>query len=188
MAERMNDNALTIPRLLEATLFAAEKHRHCRRKDVDATPYINHPITVAHLLADIGGIDDIEMVQAALLHDTVEDTDATPEELEEKFGRAVRDLVMEVTDDKTLEKQERKRRQAEKAPHLTRRAKMIKIADKIANLTDITENPPASWSQERRAQYLEWSGTVVDGCRGSNASLESHYDAVAATAAQSLSR
>ena len=143
---------------------------------------------MANLLATVGEVDDIEALQAALLHDTVEDTNTSPEELEEKFGHSVRDLVMEVTDDKGLEKQERKRRQAEKAPHLTRRAKMIKIADKIANLTDITENPPASWSEERRAQYLEWSGTVVDGCRGSNASLESHYDAVAATAARSLSR
>lgn len=162
--------------LLDATLFAAEKHRKCRRKDADATPYINHPITVAKLLVDVGDVDDVEILQAALLHDTVEDTETTPEELEERFGPGVRGLVMEVTDDKTLEKQERKKVQMEKAPHLSPRAKVIKIADKIANLTDIINSPPVGWSQERQTQYATWSGKVVDGCRGHNPSLEAMYD------------
>ena len=171
-----NSKHETAAAILEAALFAAEKHRKCRRKDADATPYINHPITVANLLASVGEVDDIEALQAALLHDTVEDTNTSPEELEEKFGRGVRDLVMEVSDDKSLEKQERKRRQVEKAPRLSPRAKMIKVADKIANLNDIIESPPADWSEERCKQYVKWSLSVVDGCRGLNPNLESLYD------------
>jgi guanosine-3',5'-bis(diphosphate) 3'-pyrophosphohydrolase len=161
-------------------MFAAETHRDCRRKDVEATPYINHPIKVADLLANVGKIDDVEMLQAALLHDTVEDTKTKPEEIEARFGRAVRDLVMEMTDDKSLEKQERKRRQVEKAPHLTSRAKMIKIADKTANLTDILKSPPVGWPFERLQEYVLWSASVVQGCRGQNERLEALYDATAA--------
>jgi len=162
--------------LLDATLFAAEKHRDCRRKDVHETPYINHPIKVADLLANVGGIDDVEMLQAALLHDTVEDTPTKPEEIEERFGRAVRDLVMEMTDDKSLEKQERKQKQIEKAPHLSARAKMIKIADKMANLGDLMDSPPADWPLERKIEYLEWSNAVVHSCRGHNQRLDALYN------------
>jgi len=162
--------------LLDATLFAAEKHRKCRRKDADKTPYINHPITVAKLLADVGNVDDVEILQAALLHDTVEDTKTKPKEIEKRFGRAVRDLVMEMTDDKTLKKQERKRKQLEKAPRLSPRAKLIKIADKTANLADIIDSPPVGWPLKRIRKYVRWSGKVVDGCRGHNPELEAMYD------------
>jgi len=178
MADRKHDS--THATLIEATLFAAEKHRECRRKDIDATPYINHPIKVAHLLAGVGKVEDTEMLQAALLHDTVEDTETKPEEIEERFGRAVRDLVMEMTDDKSLEKQERKRKQIEKAPRLSARAKMIKIADKTANLSDILDSPPIGWSMKRLQEYVRWSANVVEGCRGHNESLETLYDATAA--------
>jgi (p)ppGpp synthase/HD superfamily hydrolase len=183
MARTTHETAAAI---LEAALFAAEKHRNCRRKGPDATPYINHPITVANLLARAGEVDDVEVLQAALLHDTVEDTEATSEEIEEHFGRSVRDLVDEVTDDKDLEKAERKQRQVEKAPKLSPGAKMIKIADKIANVTDIMEAPPADWSVERRVQYIEWSAKVVDGCRGQNENLERAYDSVASRAIKLL--
>ena len=168
MANRKYDSTLAIPALMEAAMFAAEKHRDCRRKDADATPYINHPIAVANLLASVGEIDDIEILQAALLHDTVEDTPTEPQEIQEKFGCAVRDLVMEVTDDKDLEKLERKRIQVEKAPTLSPRAKVIKIADKIANLNDLASSPPAGWSLERQTKYVEWSNSVVAGCLGHN--------------------
>jgi guanosine-3',5'-bis(diphosphate) 3'-pyrophosphohydrolase len=177
MAKSQHEIAAAI---LEAALFAADKHRNCRRKGPDATPYINHPITVARTLATVGEVDDIAVLQAALLHDTVEDTKTSPEEIEEHFGRPVRDLVTEVTDDKTLEKQERKRRQIEKAPHLSPGAKMIKIADKTANLTDIMKSPPIGWSFERLQEYVRWSATVVEGCRGQNERLEALYDATAA--------
>jgi len=177
MAERNTDITLAIPALMEATMFAADKHRGQKRKDAQGTPYINHPIIVVNLMAGVGGITDIEALQAGMLHDTVEDTDTSPEEIETRFGYAVRSLVMEVTDDKSLEKQERKRIQIEKAPRLSPRAKVIKLADKTANLTDIIVSPPAHWSLERRQQYLAWSNRVIAGCRGHNTRLEEIYDA-----------
>jgi guanosine-3',5'-bis(diphosphate) 3'-pyrophosphohydrolase len=180
----MNDRTMTsaglaIPALMRATLFAAEKHRGQRRKDANRTPYINHPIMVVNLLATVGRIVDIETLQAGMLHDTIEDTDTTAAELEEHFGHEVRSLVLEVTDDKGLEKQERKRLQVEHAPHLSPRAKCIKIADKIANLTDLIHSPPATWPEERMRQYVAWTRQVIAGCRGSNPALELHYDEVA---------
>ena len=175
----MSTASLAIPALLRATLFAAEKHRGQRRKDTGQTPYINHPIMVTNLLANVGRITDIETLQAGMLHDTIEDTDTTPDELEKHFGVGVRGLVLEVTDDKSIEKQERKRRQIEHAPHLSPRAKTIKIADKIANLTDLLNHPPATWPEERMHLYVAWSRQVVAGCRGQNTALEDRYDEVA---------
>ena len=177
MADKTTNTTLAIPALMEATMFAADKHRGQKRKDAQGTPYINHPIMVVNLMANVGGITDIEALQAGILHDTVEDTDTSPEEIEARFGYAVRSLVMEVTDDKTLEKQERKRIQIEKAPRLSPRAKVIKLADKIANLTDMVTSPPAHWPLERRQQYVEWSNKVIAGCRGHNKRLEEIYDA-----------
>ena len=177
MADTNTDIALAIPALLDATLFAADKHRGQKRKDAQGTPYINHPIYVVHLMANVGGITDIELLQAGMLHDTVEDTETSPEEIETRFGYAVRSLVMEVTDDKSLEKQERKRIQIQKAPRLSPRAKIIKLADKIANLTDMIASPPAHWPLERRQQYVVWSNRVIAGCRGHNDRLEEIYDA-----------
>ena len=167
----------SIPALMEATLFAADKHRGQKRKDAQKTPYINHPIYVVNLMAGAGGITDIEALQAGMLHDTIEDADTSPEEIETRFGYAVRSLVMEVTDDKSLEKQERKRRQIEKAPRLSPRAKIIKLADKIANLTNMIVSPPAHWPLDRRQQYVDWSNKVIAGCRGHNERLEEIYDA-----------
>jgi len=172
--------------LLEATLFAADKHRGQRRKDEQGTPYINHPIHVANLLASVGGITDLSILQAGLLHDTVEDTNTSGEEIEQRFGSTVRKLVMEVTDDKTLEKHERKRKQIEKAPNLSAGAKVIKLADKIANLADIVASPPVGWSLERRRQYLAWSNDVIAGCRGHNSALETMYSQTAAYASGTL--
>ena len=178
MADRKPDSTHAI--LMEAAMFAAEKHRNCRRKDAYATPYINHPIKVADLLASVGKINDIEMLQAALLHDTVEDTKTTPKEIEKKFGRGVRDLVMELTDNKKLKKAKRKRIQIKKAPNLTPRAKVIKMADKIANLADILDSPPVGWPMKRLQEYVRWSGKVVNGCSGHNEDLEAMYNATAA--------
>ena len=177
MTDRNTDITFAIPALMEATLFAADKHRGQKRKDTQKTPFINHPIYVVNLMAGVGGITDIEALQAGMLHDTVEDTDTSPEEIETHFGYVVRSLVMEVTDDKSLEKHERKRRQIEKAPRLSPRAKIIKLADKIANLTDLIASPPAHWPLERRQQYVEWSNQVIAGCRGHNVRLEEIYDA-----------
>ncbi|MBE9139083.1 bifunctional (p)ppGpp synthetase/guanosine-3',5'-bis(diphosphate) 3'-pyrophosphohydrolase [Nodosilinea sp. LEGE 07088] len=169
---------MTLPTtaLLDAIHFAATKHRDQRRKDPAASPYINHPIRVAQLLASTGTVTDLVTLQGALLHDTVEDTDTTPDELTELFGPEVQQVVAEVTDDKSLPKGDRKRLQIEHAPHLSHRAKQIKMADKIANIQDVTLSPPADWSAQRRQDYLDWSEQVVAGCRGANAALEALFD------------
>jgi guanosine-3',5'-bis(diphosphate) 3'-pyrophosphohydrolase len=162
--------------LLAALRFSASKHRDQRRKDRNASPYINHPIEVAALLAEVGGVVDTDTLVAAVLHDTIEDTRTLGAEIEASFGKAVRSMVEEVTDNKSLPKAERKRLQIEHAPHLSRPAKLIKLADKIANLQDILHSPPASWPLERRREYLEWTAQVIAGCRGSNEALEKRFD------------
>jgi len=165
-------------KLLQAARFSAHKHRYQRRKDKDASPYINHPIEVAELIANVGGVSDLPTLLAAILHDTVEDTDTNPAELEKAFGPEVRSLVEEVTDDKSLPKEERKRLQIEHAQRLSIRAKQIKIADKICNVRDIIHTPPPNWSLERRREYLQWAEKVVAGCRSSNPKLEYRFDEV----------
>jgi guanosine-3',5'-bis(diphosphate) 3'-pyrophosphohydrolase len=165
-----------LPEFLRAAAFAARKHRLQRRKDAEASPYINHPIEVAALLAEEGGVTDAATLTAAVLHDTLEDTETTPAELAREFGPAIRDLVLEVTDDKRLPKAERKSLQASGASRLSERAKLIRIADKLANVRDILHHPPAHWDLERRRAYLEWTEAVVAGCRGINPGLEACYD------------
>lgn len=162
--------------LLRALRFSAQKHRDQRRKDRSASPYINHPIEVANVLANLGGVTDVIALAAALLHDTIEDTETTGEQLEAHFGREVRLLVEEMTDDKRLPKAERKERQIARAPRASERAKVVKLADKICNVRDVTHAPPVSWSLERRREYLDWTERVVAGCRGSNEALERCYD------------
>jgi (p)ppGpp synthase/HD superfamily hydrolase len=162
--------------LLKAIEFASRKHSTQRRKDKDASPYINHPIAVTHLLADTGGVTDLVTLMAAVLHDTIEDTETTAEELEAQFGRTVRKVVVEVTDNKSLKKADRKQRQIDHAPKLSERAKTIKLADKIANVHDVTDAPPANWDLARRIGYLDWTESVVAGCRGTNVPLEKLYD------------
>ncbi|KAM7039225.1 guanosine-3',5'-bis(diphosphate) 3'-pyrophosphohydrolase MESH1 [Acridotheres tristis] len=159
-------------RLLEAVDFAARKHKEQRRLDPEGTPYINHPIGVARILAHEAGVTDIVVLQAALLHDTVEDTDTTFSEIEEWFGAEVRRVVEEVTDDKTLPKMERKRLQIERAPVCSRRAKLVKLADKLHNLRDLNRCTPRGWSAERVQEYFRWAARVVSGLRGTSAALE----------------
>ena len=127
--------------LLTSLHFAADKHRDQRRKSQEACPYINHPIEVAEILSRVGGVTDLATLQAAILHDTIEDTQTTSEELEARFGAEVRRLVDEVSDDQRLPKAERKRLQIEHAPYLSPKAKLIKIADKISNVRDVTHSP-----------------------------------------------
>jgi guanosine-3',5'-bis(diphosphate) 3'-pyrophosphohydrolase len=162
--------------LLKAIAFAADKHRHQRRKDAEASPYINHPIAVATVLAAEGDVFDEVTLIAAALHDTVEDTQTTFGELEERFGSEVTSLVRELTDDKSLEKAQRKLLQIEHAQNSSSRAKQLKIADKICNVRDITDTPPADWSLRRRRDYVTWSEHVVTGCRGVNAKLDHAFD------------
>jgi GTP diphosphokinase / guanosine-3',5'-bis(diphosphate) 3'-diphosphatase len=165
----------SLHRIARALKFAAIKHRKQKRKDGE-TPYVNHPIELFDVLVNEGGVKDEDLLVAAILHDTVEDTDATPEELEAEFGAAVRGLVEEVTDDKSLSQEERKARQVEAAPHKSVKAKQIKLADKICNLRDMAKSPPVDWSRDRKSKYIEWSKQVVEGLRGANEALESVYD------------
>ena len=171
--------------LLEAVAFAAEKHRDQRRKDAEASPYINHPIALASLLKR-EGIDDVAVLCAALLHDTLEDTKTSFEELRERFGDAIASIVLEVTDDKRLAKADRKRRQVEHARAASPRAKLVKLADKICNVQDIVHAPPANWPVERKREYLRWAKEVVDELRGTHPALEAIFDGVYTEGVQAM--
>jgi len=167
---------LDLALLLKALSFAAHKHRDQRRKDAEASPYINHPIALAQVLAAEGGVIDIEVLAAALLHDTIEDTDTTGEELEREFGGRIAAIVAEVTDDTALPKADRKRLQIEHAGQLSEAARLVKLADKICNLRDVADRPPAKWDLQRRQEYFEWAKRVIDGLRGANKKLEAAFD------------
>lgn len=147
--------------LLSAVFFAAAVHKDQRRKDAAKTPYVNHCIDVARQLERIGGVTDVEVLQAALLHDTVEDTQTTSFHLRELFGARVAKLVEEVTDDKSLPYAERKRLQIAHAPSLSPEAKQIKLADKLCNVADMTAQEPAAWPLSRKKEYLDWAQRVV---------------------------
>jgi guanosine-3',5'-bis(diphosphate) 3'-pyrophosphohydrolase len=162
--------------LIAAIAFAADKHRNQRRKDAEASPYINHPIALANLLANEAGIDDQRVLLAAILHDTIEDTETTEQELIRHFGKDVADIVLELTDDKSLPKSERKRLQIVHAAHISRRAKLVKLADKICNLRDVAASPPANWPVARQQEYFDWARSVVDGLRGTHPGLEHLFD------------
>jgi len=175
----MSDSAL----ILKALEFAARRHRTQLRKGLDRTPYINHPIQVASLLANFAGETDPVLLTAAILHDVIEDTVDSVRERDElksiissKFGEEILALTLEVTDDKTLDKKERKRLQVVNATHKSDNAKKLKIADKIMNILDITENPPADWDLQRISDYFEWADNVVAGLRGVNHKLEELFD------------
>lgn len=157
---------------IQAVAFAAEKHKNQRRKNVDASPYINHPIALADLLANEAGIVNMDVLCAAVLHDTLEDTDTTEDELKKVFGPKIAAIVAEVSDDKSLPREERKRLQVEHAPRLSHEAKLVELADKICNLRDMLVAPPAGWSLERRRAYFVWAAEVIAGVRGVNSKLE----------------
>ena len=165
-------------RIIKAAYFASVKHREQRRKDTEKTPYINHPLALANVLAVECGVDDVEVICGALLHDTIEDTDTTEEELLEAFGEQITRIVLEVTDDKNLDKVARKEAQVSHAPHISDQAKLIKLADKISNLRDIVASPPSDWSLERKREYFDWAARVVDGVRGVHPELEALFDKI----------
>jgi len=162
--------------VLKAAAFAAEKHRNGRRKDVDASPYINHPIQLAYILVQ-ADIEDPVVLAAALLHDTLEDTNTTHDEIEIVFGHEIANIVSECSDDKSLDKLARKQAQVDHAATISHKAKLVKLADKIANVSDIDGAPPAGWSLERKREYFDWSKKVVDQLRGTHAVLEARFDA-----------
>ena len=172
----MNQNPASLSVFVKAVAFAADKHRNQRRKDADASPYINHPIALASVLANEGGVTDAAVLCAAVLHDTLEDTETTPQELTAIFGPQITTIVLDVTDDKSLDKHVRKQRQIEHAPHISKQAKLVKLADKICNLRDILASPPADWPPERKQSYFDWAAKVVAGIRGVHPELEAVFD------------
>jgi GTP diphosphokinase / guanosine-3',5'-bis(diphosphate) 3'-diphosphatase len=180
----MGSDIVAVARALD---FAARKHSNQRRKGEAGEPYVNHLAEVAKLVADATEGRDPVAVVAALLHDTIEDTGTSRAELEREFGREVADIVVEVTDDKTLPKTERKRLQEENAPHKSSRAKLVKIADKTSNLRSIAQSPPLEWDLKRQRDYFDWAARVVAGCRGTNATLERWFDEAHAAGLEALS-
>ncbi len=164
------------PVLRRATGFAAWKHEGQMRKGGGKTPYIQHPIEVTAILVEIGGVGDLDVLQAGLLHDTIEDTQTNSEELELHFGAGVCAIVLEVTDDTSLDKHVRKAQQIEHAPHLSNDAKTLKLADKIANVFDVAFSKPVDWAPERQLEYFDWASRVVAGLRGCNSALETLFD------------
>lgn len=172
--------------LLASVKFASEKHMLQRRKGCDNIPYINHTVRVAYILQETGKETNAAVLAAAILHDVLEDTDATETELTGLFGEEVCNLVKEVTDDMTLTYDDRKRYQIKRAPSLSNNAKQIKIADKISNIQDIL-TCELTWSNRRKRKYVEWSEKVVEGCRGVNPQLDRAFDNIVEEANSILS-
>lgn len=168
--------------IFEALHFAANRHKNQKRKGADYAPYINHLIHVAKLLVQVGGINDTDLIIAAILHDVIEDTvnneteqNGLTELINQKFGEKVLKIVLEVTDEKSLPKHIRKKLQVVETPKKSEEAKTLKIADKISNLMDIIHHPPINWEKEEKIEYFEWAKQVVDGIRGTNKKLESLF-------------
>lgn len=167
-----------VPQLIQCVNFAAIKHRDQRRKDTVKTPYINHPIGVANILVTEGDVSNVNVLMAAILHDTVEDTETSFDEIEEHFGAEICKIVNEVTDDKSLPKQERKRLQIVHAATVSHEAKLVKLADKLYNLRDLCTCCPDGWTLERCDEYFKWAKQVVDNLRGTNQKLEDALDVI----------
>jgi len=172
MAEALDEWGMFI----KAVAFAADKHQNQHRKNPGAMPYINHPIALANVLVNEGGVRDVMVLCAAVLHDTIEDTETTAEELAAIFGPRVAAIVQEVTDDKSLDGDVRKQMQIEHAPGLSKEAKLVKLADKISNLRDVLASAPMGWSYKRKQDYFDWAGKVIAGIRGIHPGLEAVFD------------
>jgi len=168
--------AAPVQRIFTAAKFAAEKHAAQKRKGAAAEPYVNHLIEVAQLVAGSSDVLDTNLIMAGLLHDTIEDTGTTAEELERVFGSDIAALVVEMTDDKSLPKEVRKERQVENAPHKSARAQVIKLADKISNLRSVLASPPTNWSAERKREYFAWARRVVNALSAPNPILKAEFD------------
>lgn len=175
-----------LARFLKAATFAAKKHMRQKRKGANGEPYINHPLEVAELLVNVGKVKDYDILIAAVLHDTLEDTNTVRKEIVHHFGERVCGFVEEVTDDKSLPKAKRKELQIKHAPRLSYEAKYIKLADKISNINDIINNPPENWSVGDCLEYIDWGEKVVQGVRGTNPDLETLFDSLVKKARAAL--
>jgi len=174
--ETQNGCAAEVQRILAAAHFAAEHHKGQKRKGEAGEPYINHLIEVAELIATSSDLLDTNLVMAGFLHDTVEDTDVTPQELEQRFGKDVASLVMEVTDDKSLPKEQRKVLQVQTAHKKSVRAQTLKLADKISNLRALLSTPPANWPAQRKRDYFLWAREVVSRLTQPNLILKAEFE------------
>jgi len=172
----MHDEGMGL--VLRAARFAAWKHRDQRRKGKGREPYINHPLDLAHVLWFEGGVQDPLVLAAALLHDTIEDTQTTVQELQGEFGVQVARIVMEVTDEASLNWRVRKKLQVSRARLASPEARQVKLADKICNLRSMVASPPSGWSEDRQRAYFDWAKQVVDQLRGSNPELEQRFDQI----------
>ncbi|MFW5713750.1 MAG: HD domain-containing protein [Brevefilum sp.] len=175
-----------LDKIFEAAIFAARKHQGQVRKDNRRSPYITHPLQVAQILWDLGGVRNPQTLIAAILHDTIEDTGTTRMEIRETFGEEVLLIILEVTDDKSLEKMTRKRMQVVHAPELSEPARLIKLGDKLVNCRDILQNPPSDWPLERRRNYIQWGADVIEKIRGTNQALENAFDQMLTEAQEQL--
>jgi GTP diphosphokinase / guanosine-3',5'-bis(diphosphate) 3'-diphosphatase len=171
--------------VLKAAETAARWHAEQKSKGESGAPYINHLLEVASMVAEATGAKDPNLIVAALLHDAIEDQDISREEIAKRFGNDVASLVEEVTDDKSLPSKERKRLQVEHAPHKSRRAKILKLADKTSNIRSIANDPP-DWSARRRLAYVQWGRDVVAGLRGASSQLERLFDEAAHEAEEAI--
>jgi len=172
--------------VLKAADAAARWHVHQRRKGPAEEPYINHLVEVAMLVAEATGGADPNLVIAALLHDAIEDCEVPKELISETFGEDVASIVVEVTDNKSLEKSERKLNQVKTAATKSPRANILKLADKTSNLSAIASSAPTDWSVKRRMEYVRWAREVAGGLRGANQKLEEQFDQAAAAAERSF--
>jgi (p)ppGpp synthase/HD superfamily hydrolase len=172
--------------VMRAADFAAKRHTNQRRKGAAQEPYVNHLLEVASLVTEATDGTDMNAIIAALLHDAIEDQGVTEETIADEFGKQVADIVLEVTDDKSLPKAERKRKQVESAAKKSREARLIKLADKTSNVRAVANSPAPDWSIERRHEYIEWAKSVVAGVRGSSPWLEQQFDDAADQAVRSV--
>lgn len=162
---------------VRACYYAAVKHANQRRKDKEQTPYINHPLHAAHIL-HLAGVTDEEVLVAAVCHDLVEDCSVTYDDLEREFSSRVSEMVRECSDDKSLDKVERKKLQIEHAKKISHGAKLIKLADKLSNISDLDSNPPPAWSKAEIKGYILWAHTVCEQMKGTNDIVETQLNVI----------
>lgn len=153
--------------LLEAIFFVAQRHSTQRRKGPGGQPYVNHLIEAAALLSTVGGVSDVEVLMAAVLHDVLEDTPTTREEVLTLFGARVLELVDSVTDDKRLSRAERRQQVLDHLPHAANETKVIKLADLCSNVMTL----PSDWEPGRAREYLLWARSAAELCADSNPAL-----------------
>ncbi|MEM1005132.1 MAG: HD domain-containing protein [Pseudomonadota bacterium] len=162
--------------VIKALDFSAQKHRKQRRKDSEGSPYINHPIALMRVIAEEAGLTDPNLLAVAALHDTIEDTATTLEELEQVFGPEIANMVFELSDNKSLPKAERKKRQIDYASKISQGGAIVLLADKICNLRDLAQVPPVDWSLQRKRDFFDWAKQVVDNLPSSNEKLETLFE------------